>query len=99
VPQGLFGESQNYGQFLGAGIIVFTAFGGALNAGLPVMFDREFGFLNRFLVAPLASRYSIVMASAIFIAAMSLVQTAAIVASVPCWGRGCPIPWALVWWC
>jgi ABC-2 type transport system permease protein len=50
-----------------------------LNAGLPVMFDREFGFLNRFLVAPLASRYSIVMASAIFIAAMSLVQTAAIV--------------------
>ena len=56
VPEGLFGESRNYGQFLGAGIIVFTAFGGALNAGLPVMFDREFGFLNRFLVAPLASR-------------------------------------------
>ena len=52
VPAGLFGESRNYGQFLGAGIIVFTAFGGALNAGLPVMFDREFGFLNRFLVAP-----------------------------------------------
>ncbi|MGB3201728.1 MAG: ABC transporter permease, partial [Nodosilinea sp.] len=28
VPAGLFGESRNYGQFLGAGIIVFTAFGG-----------------------------------------------------------------------
>ena len=25
------------------GVIVFTAFSGALNAGLPVMFDREFG--------------------------------------------------------
>ncbi|HAT14629.1 MAG TPA: transporter, partial [Microcoleaceae bacterium UBA11344] len=57
-PAGLFGESQNYGQFLGAGVIVFTAFAGALNAGLPIMFDREFGFLNRLLVAPLASRFS-----------------------------------------
>lgn len=90
VPQGLFGESQNYGQFLGAGIIVFTAFGGALNAGLPVMFDREFGFLNRLLVAPLASRFSIVMASALFIVAMSLVQTTAIVAASAALGAGLP---------
>ncbi|ASC70675.1 putative doxorubicin resistance ABC transporter permease protein DrrC [Halomicronema hongdechloris C2206] len=90
VPSGLFGESQNYGQFLGAGIIVFTAFGGALNAGLPVMFDREFGFLNRFLVAPLASRYSIVVASALFIAAMSLVQTAAIIGLSAVLGAGLP---------
>lgn len=59
-PQGLFGEELNYAKFLAPGIIVFTAFSGALNAGLPVMFDREFGFLNRLLVAPLASRYSIV---------------------------------------
>ncbi|NJN23083.1 MAG: ABC transporter permease [Leptolyngbya sp. RL_3_1] len=95
VPQGLFGDSQNYGQFLGAGIIVFTAFGGALNAGLPVMFDREFGFLNRFLVAPLASRYSIVVASALFIAAMSLVQTAAIVAVSAFLGAGLPDPFGL----
>ncbi|MBE9078344.1 ABC transporter permease [Romeria aff. gracilis LEGE 07310] len=90
VPQGLFGESQNYGQFLGAGIIVFTAFAGALNAGLPVMFDREFGFLNRLLVAPLASRFSIVVASALFIAAMSLVQTAAIVGLSAVLGAGLP---------
>jgi ABC-2 type transport system permease protein len=92
VPEGLFGESSNYGQFLGAGIIVFTAFGGALNAGLPVMFDREFGFLNRFLVAPLASRYSIVVASAIFIAAMSMVQTAAIIGLSAFLGAGLPDP-------
>jgi ABC-2 type transport system permease protein len=90
VPEGLFGESRNYGQFLGAGIIVFTAFGGALNAGLPVMFDREFGFLNRFLVAPLVSRYSIVVASAIFIAALSLVQTAAILGLSALLGAGLP---------
>ncbi len=89
-PQGLFGDSISYGQFLGAGVIVFTAFGGALNAGLPVMFDREFGFLNRLLVAPLASRYSIVAASAIFITAMSLVQTAAIIAMSAFLGAGLP---------
>ncbi len=95
VPEGLFGESQNYGQFLGAGIIVFTAFGGALNSGLPVMFDREFGFLNRFLVAPLTSRYSIVLASAIFIAAMSLVQTAVIIGLSAVLGAGLPDPLGL----
>lgn len=90
VPQGLFGGSQNYGQFLAAGVIVFTAFGGALNAGLPVMFDREFGFLNRLLVAPLVSRFSIVLASAIFIATMSLVQTAVILGMSAVLGAGLP---------
>ena len=89
-PQGLFGTSQSYGQFLGAGVIVFTAFAGALNAGLPVMFDREFGFLNRLLVAPLASRFSIVLASAIFIVSQSLLQTAVIVAAAAFMGAGLP---------
>ncbi|MBW4651887.1 MAG: ABC transporter permease [Kaiparowitsia implicata GSE-PSE-MK54-09C] len=95
VPQGLFGESANYGQFLGAGVMVFTAFGGALNAGLPVMFDREFGFLNRLLVAPLVSRFSIVLASAVFIATLSLLQTAAIVAVSAVLGAGLPDPLGL----
>ncbi|MDY6806494.1 MAG: ABC transporter permease [Cyanobacteriota bacterium] len=90
IPPGLFGESDNYGQFLGAGVIVFTAFAGALNAGLPVMFDREFGFLNRLLVAPLASRFSIVVASAIFMVIQSFVQTAFIVAASAFLGAGLP---------
>jgi ABC-2 type transport system permease protein len=90
VPQGMFGVSQSYGQFLCAGVIVFTAFSGALNAGLPVMFDREFGFLNRLLVAPLASRFSIVLASAIFITTLSLIQTAAIVGVSTFLGAGLP---------
>jgi ABC-2 type transport system permease protein len=89
-PAGLFGESQNYGQFLGAGVIVFTAFAGALNAGLPVMFDREFGFLNRLLVAPLASRFSIVLASAIFIVTLSFIQTGVIIAAGAFLGAGLP---------
>jgi ABC-2 type transport system permease protein len=90
VPQGMFGVSQSYGQFLSAGVIVFTAFSGALNAGLPVMFDREFGFLNRLLVAPLASRFSIVLASAIFITTLSLIQTAAIIGLSALLGAGLP---------
>jgi ABC-2 type transport system permease protein len=89
-PQGLIGNTNNYGQFLTAGVIVFTAFAGALNAGLPVMFDREFGFLNRLLVAPLASRYSIVAASAIYIVALSLIQAVAIVGVGVLLGSGLP---------
>ncbi|MCS6958907.1 MAG: ABC transporter permease [Pseudanabaenaceae cyanobacterium SKYG29] len=79
VPTEFLGAGQSYIQFLAAGIVVFTAFSGALNAGLPLMFDREFGFLQRILVAPLASRFSIVLASAVFILSLSLIQSAAII--------------------
>jgi ABC-2 type transport system permease protein len=89
-PQGLFGNDLNYAQFLAPGILVFTAFSGALNAGLPVMFDREFGFLNRLLVAPLVSRYSIVLASTIYIVSLSLIQSAVIVLASAALGAGLP---------
>lgn len=89
-PKGLFGESMNYAQFLGAGVIVFTAFAGALNAGLPVMFDREFGFLNRLLVAPLVSRFSIVLASAIYIVTLAFIQTTVIITAAAFLGAGLP---------
>jgi len=89
-PKGLFGEEQSYLQFLTAGIIVFTAFSGALNAGLPMMFDREFGFLNRVLVAPLVSRFSVVLASAIFIATLTLLQTVTVVITSTWLGAGLP---------
>lgn len=89
-PQGVFGNDLNYAQFLAPGIIVFTAFSGALNAGLPVMFDREFGFLNRLLAAPLTSRYSIVVASTLYIISLSLLQSAAIVGASALLGAGLP---------
>jgi ABC-2 type transport system permease protein len=81
-PEGLLPDGMSYGRFLGAGVIVFTAFSAALNAGLPVMFDREFGFLNRLLVAPLRSRSSIVLASVLYITVLSLVQSLAIMATL-----------------
>lgn len=90
-PQGLFDSvAGNYGQFLAPGVIVFTAFSGALNAGLPVMFDREFGFLNRLLVAPLSSRYSIVAASTIYIISLAFIQAVVIIAASGVLGAGLP---------
>ena len=89
-PQGLFGDNFSYGKFLAPGIIVFTAFSGALNAGLPIMFDREFGFLNRLLVAPLVSRFSIVAASIIYIISLSLIQTTVIIGASAILGAGLP---------
>ena len=62
----------------------------ALNAGLPVMFDREFGFLNRLLVAPLRSRSSIVFASVLYITTLSLVQSLAIMGTAALLGYGWP---------
>ncbi|MEA5471991.1 ABC transporter permease [Spirulina sp. 06S082] len=89
-PQGFLGTDISYGKFLAPGVIVFTAFSGALNAGLPVMFDREFGFLNRLLVAPLASRYSIVAASTLYIISLAFLQTVAIVVASALIGAGLP---------
>lgn len=89
-PDGLLPGGMSYGRFLGAGVIVFTAFSGALNAGLPVMFDREFGFLNRLLVAPLRSRSSIVLASVIYITVLSLLQSLAIMITAALLGYGWP---------
>ncbi len=89
-PEGLLPGGMTYGRFLGAGVIVFTAFSGALNAGLPVMFDREFGFLNRLLVAPLRSRSSIVFASVIYITSISLLQSLVIMGTASLLGYGWP---------
>jgi ABC-2 type transport system permease protein len=89
-PAGFLPGGESYGRFFGAGVIVFTAFSAALNAGLPVMFDREFGFLNRLLVAPLRSRSSIIFASVLYISALSLVQSLAIIIAAAFLGYGWP---------
>ena len=90
-PKNFLPADQGYGNFIAAGLIVFTAFSGALNAGLAVMFDREFGFLNRILVAPLRSRSSVVLASVIHIWMMSLIQSSVIMAAAGLLGYGWPV--------
>lgn len=78
IPLNLFGKNNYYGPFLSCGIIAFTSFTGSLNAGLPVIFDREFGFLNRLLVAPMASKYTIVLAATLFMICITMMQNSII---------------------
>lgn len=77
-PVSFFTENIEYNNFLSPGIIVFTAFTGSINAGLPLMFDREFGFLNRLLISPLTSRDSLFISSVNFITSITILQTLAI---------------------
>lgn len=78
-PVGLFTLEIKYGQFLSAGIIIFTSFTGSLNAGLPLIFDREFGFLNRILVSPIISKNTLLWASSFFITTITMLQTSIII--------------------
>nr|YP_009243993.1 ABC-2 type transporter [Sporolithon durum]AMK96235.1 ABC-2 type transporter [Sporolithon durum] len=77
-PVGLFILNTKYNQFISTGIIIFTAFTGALNAGLPLIFDREFGFLNRLLVSPIKAKDTILISFAYFIITTTILQTAII---------------------
>ena len=69
----------DYLSFVTPGALLFTAFNASLNAGVPILFDRELGFLDRIRSAPLDDRFSIVLASAIHIAVMTLLQCFVIV--------------------
>lgn len=79
IPLDLFGPNNNYRTFLSCGIIIFTSFTGSLNSGLPLIFDREFGFLNRLLIAPTTSRYAIILAATLFIICTTMIQNSIIV--------------------
>ncbi len=70
----------DYLDFVIPGALLFTAFNASLNAGVPILFDREIGFLDRLRAAPLADRFSIVLSSAIHIALMTLLQCVVICA-------------------
>lgn len=67
-------DAGSYLGFITPGVLVFTAFTGALNGGVPILFDRELGFLDRLLVAPLRSRMSIIWATGFHIFVMTLLQ-------------------------
>nr|YP_009393993.1 hypothetical protein [Polysiphonia sertularioides]ARW62555.1 hypothetical protein [Polysiphonia sertularioides] len=62
-PIYLFEEYKlEYKGFLNSGILVFTAFSNSINAGLTIIFDREFGFLNRILISPIKNKNSLIYA-------------------------------------
>jgi len=63
----------DYRTFFAAGVLAFTAFGNAMSGGIPLLFDKESGFLTRLLSTP-ASRASIVMARFLYVSIVSCVQ-------------------------
>nr|YP_009541798.1 ABC-2 type transporter [Neogoniolithon spectabile]AYR06007.1 ABC-2 type transporter [Neogoniolithon spectabile] len=75
MPIGLFYGNHRYEDFLSYGIIMFSSFTGSLNAGLTLIFDREFGFLNRLLTAPIYYKESILMSYTLFVICFTMIQT------------------------
>ena len=78
-PTILFAKNIKYGEFLSPGIIIFTAFTGSMNAGLPIIFDREFGFFNRLLISPLKNRSSLIISCLIYIWTLTICQIMVII--------------------
>lgn len=74
-PINLLTKNIKYNTFLTPGIITFTSFNSAIYAGLPLIFDREFGFLNRLIVSPLILKDSLLVSCLISITITSLLQT------------------------
>nr|YP_009397303.1 hypothetical protein [Thuretia quercifolia]ARW66489.1 hypothetical protein [Thuretia quercifolia] len=74
-PIYLFNQSSiKYLFFLSSGIIIFTGFTASINGGLPIIFDREFGFFNRIIVSPLNYKSSILISLIIYIWSISCLQ-------------------------
>ncbi|QIA27910.1 ABC transporter permease [Thermaerobacter sp. PB12/4term] len=68
----------NYLAFMSAGAVVMTVFNGAINGGVELLFDRETGFLQRLLAAPI-QRLSIVTSRFVYIMAVTAAQNLLII--------------------
>ncbi len=66
--------SGKYRDFMTPGILAFTVYGNAMAGGIPLLFDRENGFLTRLLATPI-SRGSIVAGRFLYVEAIALAQT------------------------
>jgi ABC-2 type transport system permease protein len=63
----------NYFAFMTAGVVVMTVLNSGLAGGVDLIFDRETGFLDRLLVAPIA-RSSIIVSRFLFVMVLSGLQ-------------------------
>jgi ABC-2 type transport system permease protein len=63
----------DYLSFLTAGVIVMTIVGNSLAGGIPLLFDKETGFLFKLLVAPI-SRSAILISAFLSTLSVSLLQ-------------------------
>lgn len=78
-PINLIGQyNTKYSSFLSYGLIVFTAFTSSVNTGLPIIFDREFGFFNRLLISPLMYKSTLLFSLTIYALTIGILQVACI---------------------
>ena len=68
-------QTDDYLTFLFSGIAVFTILVNSILGGIPIVFDRETGFMDKVLAAPV-SRLSIVAARFLYVILYSLIQVA-----------------------
>jgi len=68
-----------YKEFLHPGIVIFTSFNNAINSGLPIIFDREFGFFNRIMISPIMNKNSVMYSSIIHTWFTSIIQVLIII--------------------
>jgi len=70
-------ETTDYLSFLFSGIAVFTILVNSILGGIPVVFDRETGFMDKILAAPV-SRLAIVASRFLYVVFYSLLQVGVI---------------------
>lgn len=69
-----FPAGTSYVTFMTAGVIVMTVLGNGMAGGIPLLFDRENGFLEKVLATP-ANRGSILLGRVFYILIVTLAQT------------------------
>jgi ABC-2 type transport system permease protein len=85
--------TDNYFAFMTAGVVVMTVLNSGFAGGVDLIFDRETGFLDRLLAAPI-SRSSIIVSRFLFVMVLSSLQilvilgTALVLHVVPVTGIG-----------
>jgi ABC-2 type transport system permease protein len=67
-------EDVPYRDFMTAGVLAFTVYGNSMAGGIPMLFDRENGFLTRLMAAPIA-RGSILAGRFLYVELVALGQT------------------------
>lgn len=75
----------DYLTFMTAGAMVMTVFNAAMNGGVELLFDRETGFIDRLMAAPI-NRLSIVTSRFGYVVGLSAAQSALIVVTAVIFG-------------
>jgi ABC-2 type transport system permease protein len=66
-------QAPNYISFLAAGVVVMTVLNNGLAGGVDLLFDKENGFLERLMSAPI-NRTSVVLSRFLFVTAITCLQ-------------------------